>query len=112
VERVTDLAVPWRVLAPRLVTLTDDGKHVLYRHHLRVQLGKDQMPAGQARENIIKTWILMSQIYLLLLFQDSTGITETLYRHKNTLETLFRFMDKDNSGSTTALLFDQVVATN
>uniref|UniRef100_A0A1I8BWG7 Serine/threonine-protein phosphatase n=1 Tax=Meloidogyne hapla TaxID=6305 RepID=A0A1I8BWG7_MELHA len=81
VERITNLAVPWRVLVSRLARLTEDGKQVLYKHHQRVQLSSngrisEQMTGGH----------------------ESTRITETLYRHKNTLETLFRFMDKDNSG--------------
>uniref|UniRef100_A0A914GZ54 Serine/threonine-protein phosphatase n=1 Tax=Globodera rostochiensis TaxID=31243 RepID=A0A914GZ54_GLORO len=79
VERVTNLGVPWRVLATRLVKLSEDGKFVLYRHHLRVHVGRNNDQHQQ-------------------FGQDTNGITETLYRHKNTLETLFRFMDKDNSG--------------
>ncbi|KAL3106709.1 hypothetical protein niasHT_019837 [Heterodera trifolii] len=82
VERVTNLSVPWRVLATQLVKLSEDGKSVLYRHHLRVHVGNKNFNKQQQQH----------------LGQDNNGITETLYRHKNTLETLFRFMDKDNSG--------------
>uniref|UniRef100_A0A915EEZ0 Serine/threonine-protein phosphatase n=1 Tax=Ditylenchus dipsaci TaxID=166011 RepID=A0A915EEZ0_9BILA len=78
VERITDLNVPWRALAGRLITLTDDNKMVLYRHHVRVHVSGQNEKANDR--------------------QDNSGVTEALYRHKNTLETLFRFMDKDNSG--------------
>ncbi|CAK5128941.1 unnamed protein product [Meloidogyne enterolobii] len=81
VERITNLAVPWRVLVSRLARLTEDGKQVLYKHHQRVQLSSN----GRISEQTMGG-------------HESTRITETLYRHKNTLETLFRFMDKDNSG--------------
>lgn len=60
--------------------MTDDGKDVYYKQFPSIMLGKDE--DGSANYNI----------------QESNGVTETLYRHKNVLETLFRFMDKDNSG--------------
>uniref|UniRef100_A0A915P8C9 Serine/threonine-protein phosphatase n=1 Tax=Meloidogyne floridensis TaxID=298350 RepID=A0A915P8C9_9BILA len=81
VERITNLAVPWRALVSRLARLTEDGKQVLYKHHQRVQLSSNGRISEQTTGG-----------------HESTRITETLYRHKNTLETLFRFMDKDNSG--------------
>ncbi|KAH7710851.1 Protein PEF-1 a [Aphelenchoides avenae] len=79
VEKVTGLNVPWRALADRLVKLADDGRNVLYKQKVTtIALGKDS-GAGT-------------------LGTERSGVTETLYRHKSTLETLFRFMDKDNSG--------------
>ncbi|KAK6037191.1 EF hand [Cooperia oncophora] len=73
VQKVTGLHLPWRALAPKLATLHQDGKHVLYKENVPVVLvGK-----GQAQDR---------------------DVVESLYRHKSTLETLFRFMDKDNSG--------------
>uniref|UniRef100_A0A7E4W3M2 Serine/threonine-protein phosphatase with EF-hands n=1 Tax=Panagrellus redivivus TaxID=6233 RepID=A0A7E4W3M2_PANRE len=83
VETITGLNVPWRGLANRLVKMSDDGKDVFYRQLPAIALGKDDSGgtvSGGGQKN------------------DENGITETLYRHKNILETLFRFMDKDNSG--------------
>uniref|UniRef100_A0A1I7XAA9 Serine/threonine-protein phosphatase n=1 Tax=Heterorhabditis bacteriophora TaxID=37862 RepID=A0A1I7XAA9_HETBA len=61
------------VPASKLATLDEDGKNVLYNNNMPVvQVGK---AASQDRD-----------------------VVESLYRHKSTLETLFRFMDKDNSG--------------
>lgn len=72
VGRVTGLSLPWRALAGKVAKLGDNGKTVLYREDQTiVQVGKKP--------------------------QDR-DVVESLYRHKNTLETLFRFMDKDNSG--------------
>ncbi|KAI1722631.1 calcineurin-like phosphoesterase domain-containing protein [Ditylenchus destructor] len=85
VERVTDLNVPWRALANRLVTTADEGRSVLYRHHVKVHLGN----SGDRRGSVGSVNCDIT---------ESNGVTEALYRHKNTLETLFRFMDKDNSG--------------
>uniref|UniRef100_A0A915BKC7 Serine/threonine-protein phosphatase n=1 Tax=Parascaris univalens TaxID=6257 RepID=A0A915BKC7_PARUN len=77
VERVTSLNLPWHALANRLVTLSSDGTNVLYLENLpHISFGKGNKNAGK----------------------ESADIVETLYRHKSTLETLFRFMDKDNSG--------------
>ncbi|CEF68045.1 Serine/threonine-protein phosphatase rdgC [Strongyloides ratti] len=74
VSSTTKLNVPWRALAPKLVKVDCDGKSVFYKNIPTVKFGRE------VRE------------------RDSAGITETFYRHKNILETLFRFMDKDNSG--------------
>uniref|UniRef100_A0A914YN87 Serine/threonine-protein phosphatase n=1 Tax=Panagrolaimus superbus TaxID=310955 RepID=A0A914YN87_9BILA len=80
VESVSGLNVPWRGLANRLVKMTDDGKDVFYKQFPAIKLGKDDNFSAKDKN------------------ADQNGVTETLYRHKNILETLFRFMDKDNSG--------------
>lgn len=77
VEAVTGLNLPWHALAPRLVTLTSDGKNVLYKQ----KPAAIQITTGDKK-----------------ITQGNLDVVETLYRHKSTLETLFRFMDKDNSG--------------
>ncbi|CAJ0580909.1 unnamed protein product, partial [Mesorhabditis spiculigera] len=75
VENVTQLQLPWHALANRLATCTDDGKYVMYKEDLPlIAVGKKQA-------------------------KDDRDVVEALYRHKQTLETLFRFMDKDNSGN-------------
>ncbi|CAB3401601.1 unnamed protein product [Caenorhabditis bovis] len=73
VERITGLNLPWIALAPKVATLSADGKFVLYKEDTVIA----QVGRTHAQEK---------------------GIVESLYRHKSTLETLFRFMDKDNSG--------------
>ncbi|KAL4003330.1 Calcineurin-like phosphoesterase family protein [Acanthocheilonema viteae] len=78
VESVSGLHLPWYSLAPRLVTITDDGKNVLYKQNASTV----QIFSGNKK-----------------IVQKKPYIVETLYRHKSTLEALFRFMDKDNSGS-------------
>ncbi|KAI6187965.1 Serine/threonine-protein phosphatase rdgC [Aphelenchoides besseyi] len=84
VEQVTGLNVPWRALANRLVSMSADGRYVHYKQNVTFQVGvKDEISYtdNSARNQ-----------------QGQGGVAETLYRHKSTLETLFRFMDKDNSG--------------
>ncbi|CCD69949.1 Serine/threonine-protein phosphatase with EF-hands pef-1 [Caenorhabditis elegans] len=73
VERITGLNLPWIALAPKVATLSEDGKYVMYKEDRRIA----QVGGTHAQEK---------------------DIVESLYRHKSTLETLFRFMDKDNSG--------------
>ncbi|CAD5214241.1 unnamed protein product [Bursaphelenchus okinawaensis] len=85
VERVTGLNVPWHALARRLVPMTNDGRFVHYKQKISVQLTD---PATPGVYNVKQPNFAP---------QDN-GVAETLYRHKTTLETLFRFMDKDNSG--------------
>ncbi|CAG9529810.1 unnamed protein product, partial [Cercopithifilaria johnstoni] len=77
VESVSGLNLPWYSLAPRLVTVTDDGKNVLYKQN------PSDVQIFSGNKGII---------------QKKPHVVEILYRHKNTLEALFRFMDKDHSG--------------
>uniref|UniRef100_A0A0N4VF29 Serine/threonine-protein phosphatase n=1 Tax=Enterobius vermicularis TaxID=51028 RepID=A0A0N4VF29_ENTVE len=77
VKRVMGLNLPWRALANRLVTLADDGTNVLYSVHPNVTTFDKNFKKAE---------------------KSGGDVVETLYRHKSTLETLFRFMDKDNSG--------------
>ncbi len=86
-ERVTGLHLPWHALAPRLTTITNDGKQVLYANDVAViQLGNDL--------DLVSELVRVDAH----CHDQGKGVAETLYRHKNTLETLFRFMDKDQSG--------------
>lgn len=73
VERITGLNLPWIALAPKVSILSEDGKYVMYKEDRKIA----QVGGTHAQEK---------------------DIVESLYRHKSTLETLFRFMDKDNSG--------------
>ncbi|EJD75330.1 serine/threonine-protein phosphatase, variant [Loa loa] len=85
VESVSGLNLPWYSLAPRLVTVTDGGKNVLYKQNSSSAV---QIFSGNKK-----------------IMQKKPHVVETLYRHKNTLEALFRFMDKDNSGVVTVAEF-------
>ncbi|GMT19037.1 hypothetical protein PFISCL1PPCAC_10334 [Pristionchus fissidentatus] len=78
----TKLQLPWRTLAPKLATMNEDGTRVKYGASLvSVQLG------GTRDKDVV----------------------EELYRHKNTLESLFRFMDKDNSGQVSMAEFTDAI---
>ncbi|KAK6102046.1 Calcineurin-like phosphoesterase family protein [Brugia pahangi] len=77
VESISGLNLPWYLLAPRLVTVTEDGKNVLYKQNSSTV----QIFSGDKK-----------------IMQKKPHVIETLYRHKDSLEAIFRFMDKDNSG--------------
>lgn len=51
VESITNLNIPWRALADRLVKMTDDGKDVFYKQFPAVKLGKDDNPSS-ARDRV------------------------------------------------------------
>ncbi|XP_051551979.1 serine/threonine-protein phosphatase with EF-hands 2-like [Myxocyprinus asiaticus] len=74
VEQVLHLDLPWRVLRPQLVSDTTDSMLNYYCWFRDLALKKP------SSENVEQT------------------LLETLYRHRSTLETIFRIVDTDNSG--------------
>ncbi|KAJ8028500.1 Serine/threonine-protein phosphatase with EF-hands pef-1 [Holothuria leucospilota] len=77
-EKTLGLAIPWHTLRSRLVSSNADNTLVNYESCLDRDLVYN-------RDGSVS--------------QEGPGITETLYRNRNTLETIFRIIDKDHSGS-------------
>ncbi|XP_042891838.1 serine/threonine-protein phosphatase with EF-hands 2-like isoform X1 [Penaeus japonicus] len=74
-ERESHLNLPWRVLREKLVTLHPITDMVDYRSTF-------------SEESFKKN----------LAVKGGPTVVEALYRHKSSLETIFRLIDKDNSG--------------
>ncbi|XP_009300090.2 serine/threonine-protein phosphatase with EF-hands 2 isoform X1 [Danio rerio] len=74
VERVLHLDLPWRILHPQLVSSTTNGMLNYHGWFCDLALKK---PNSEVIEQ---------------------SMLETLYRHRSTLETIFRIVDTDNSG--------------
>ncbi|KAJ3603486.1 hypothetical protein NHX12_028232 [Muraenolepis orangiensis] len=83
VESVMHLGLPWRTLRHQLATKDCDGK-VNYLH-----------------------WFTELAIKEPNMDHIEQGLLETLYRHRSTLETIFRIVDTDNSGLITMEDFRQ-----
>lgn len=73
VESVLNLDVPWNMIRHQLVNVLPDGR-------------VDYLSCFD--QYVIET----------RLNKNGPSITETLYRNRSNLETIFRLMDKDNSG--------------
>ncbi|EFA01582.2 serine/threonine-protein phosphatase rdgC [Tribolium castaneum] len=74
-EKATGLGLPWRMLKEKLVTVDPETQKVNY---------------SSTFENISSSKINS--------VQGASTVVETLYRNKGNLETIFRIIDKDNSG--------------
>ncbi|XP_073697369.1 serine/threonine-protein phosphatase with EF-hands 2 [Garra rufa] len=85
IERVLHLDLPWQVLHPQLVSSTTNGKLDYHRWFRDLALKK---PSSEHIEQ---------------------SMLETLYRHRSTLETIFRIVDTDNSGFITFEDFRQTL---
>uniref|UniRef100_A0A8C2PQ02 Serine/threonine-protein phosphatase with EF-hands n=1 Tax=Cyprinus carpio TaxID=7962 RepID=A0A8C2PQ02_CYPCA len=85
IERVLHLDLPWQVLHPQIVSSTKDGK-------LNYQGWFHDLALKKPRSEHIEQTML-----------------ETLYRHRSTLETIFRIVDTDNSGLITFEDFRQTL---
>ncbi|XP_071504182.1 serine/threonine-protein phosphatase with EF-hands 2-like [Diadema antillarum] len=72
-EEILELSLPWRTLKPRMTRTNEEGM-VEYESCLELELTYSGQGGG-------------------------VSVTETIYRNKNALETIFRVMDKDHSGS-------------
>nr|XP_045581215.1 serine/threonine-protein phosphatase with EF-hands 2-like [Procambarus clarkii] len=74
-EKESHLNLPWRVLREKLVSLHPTTGLVDYHSSFTDELFKKDLP-----------------------IMGGPTVFEALYRHKNSLETIFRLIDKDNSG--------------
>ncbi|CAF2827870.1 unnamed protein product [Rotaria sp. Silwood2] len=77
VSRVLDLHLPWRTLKSRLVESDSDGS-VLYESTFRCKELRFTLNAP--------------------ISERRTSLCQAIYRNKDLLETVFRAIDKDNSG--------------
>ena len=82
--------LPWRSLRPHIVTLNDETGLVEY-HSTFEEL------------KVTNRWHDSD---------ETSNINEALYRHKDNLETIFRAIDKDNSGSISYRLFFIILVRN
>ena len=73
-----NMDLPWRSLRPHIVTLDEETGLVEYYSTFE-------------ELKVTNRWIDPD---------ESSNINEALYRHKDNLETIFRAIDKDNSGKT------------
>ncbi|XP_038055330.1 serine/threonine-protein phosphatase with EF-hands 2-like [Patiria miniata] len=80
-EEVLELTIPWRTLRNKLIRINDQGM-VEYESCMEVELTIGGHEGGPS-------------------------VTEVLYRNKNSLETIFRAMDKDHSGTITMDEFEE-----
>lgn len=72
-EEGTDLKLPWRLLRPRLADLENASGLVKYQTTFQEETPGDS--------------------------EADVTVAEVLYRNKSSLETIFRIIDKDNSGT-------------
>uniref|UniRef100_A0A1I8HDQ7 Serine/threonine-protein phosphatase with EF-hands n=1 Tax=Macrostomum lignano TaxID=282301 RepID=A0A1I8HDQ7_9PLAT len=75
-EEQLRLELPWRTLRPHLAQLNKDGR-LLYMSTFQRAAIQHRLSGGKEMAN---------------------SVTETVYKNKEELETIFRIMDKDNSG--------------
>ncbi|XP_022250192.1 serine/threonine-protein phosphatase with EF-hands 2-like isoform X1 [Limulus polyphemus] len=74
-KEVVGLQLPWRLLCPKIAKLDPLSGNVYY-------------------ESIFQEYTIQNK----LAEQNEPSLLETLYRSKDTLETIFRFIDTDGSG--------------
>ncbi|KAF5297302.1 hypothetical protein FQA39_LY12141 [Lamprigera yunnana] len=74
-EAATELSLPWRMLKDKLVSVSPETQLVRY-----------STTFDKINDSDITT------------VQAASTVVETLYRNKNSLEAIFRIIDKDNSG--------------
>lgn len=97
-EGVLNLGLPWRVLRPQLVSSTQSGV-VDYQQWLQeFSITEPKLEVIECKK--ISKFASCAFIRHLLLLQISDdSILETMYRNHCNLETIFRIIDTDHSGT-------------